>query len=1014
MVTTLTTACLKLDEKKSLKIPITPPIFIVENSIIPLIIAGLRTTGDRSGDTSPLVKLILIALTIQDPSRLGYLKISNFSFLQEHHKKNRKGKWYLDSACSRHMTGDKQLFKTVTKLDGGTITFGDKSKENVIGVGRVSLSSTCDVDEVYLVDELGYNLLSISQLCDNDYEVRFKNMVGLLKTNQFDPKSDEGIILGYSPSSRAYRVFNKRTLSTEKSIHVVFVDTNPHLWNKKLPEDEEIFIVPKSINTGKNTHDEVTDQQDQSTNSPIDNQEPSTIVQTNPVEKEPVSVVSNGWKSELGYPHKYIIGDPHKGMKTIRSLKHTSNIALISMFEPKRVDEALGEKSWITAIKKELDQFEKNKMDVKSAFLNGFISEEVFVKQPPRFVNESFPNHIYKLSKAPYGLKQAPRAWYERLSSFLVEHGFGRDFSNIMKREFEMSMMEELTIFLGLQIKQVQKDIFISKTKYTKELIKKFGMSNARAIGMPMSPSNTLDEDKDGKSVNETMYQGMIGSLLYLIASQPDIMFSICKCARYQLAPKESHLTVVKRIIRYLIGTIDYGLWYERLDVFDLKGFSDADFVGDKIDRKSRSGTCQLLGKSLISWPNKKQSCVDLSTIEAEYLAVGNCCTQVLWIMHQLLDYDLRLNCVPTMCDNTSAICLSKNYVHHSKAKHIEINIILYVIMLLKFFVQHSWPDNFEVSFEEDKSMFSEKTPDIDPKSLKFEHRVLANIIATTLLPRTSSLNTLYLIDMFILYCLVNGKAINWFAWVRQYMLESNKDVSFSANSFPYGLLISHILKVMKVDLSLYAPKTISNTYDKTAFAVMGYTFIEGTWLKKDKAPEFIPHQSTGGIKSEASKSSSSYQLLLIQQNITGIKELLTSMQEHVDKIRAVTKETGAYVARLRVTLQATSRQGIRAIQDVTKKLTKVTKDIDASYDSFCTKGEKKKSTKTGEETNKEELQVRGSTLVKGKEDVVAAAEDEALPSVKLIIPRNAEARSDFHRSPEVVTRKPSLAFPAM
>ncbi|XP_019260211.1 PREDICTED: uncharacterized protein LOC109238237 [Nicotiana attenuata] len=163
-----------------------------------------------------------------------------------------------------------------------------------------------------------------------------------------------------------------------------------------------------------------------------------------------------------------------------------------------------------------------------------------------------------------------------------------KDFSNIMKGEIEMSMIGELIFFLGLQIKQVQIGIFISQTKYTKELIKKFCMSNAKAIGTPMSPSTTLDEVKDGKSVDEIMYRGIIGSLLYLTASRLEIMFSVCKCSRYQSVPKESHLTIVKRIIRYLIGTVDYGLWYESLDIFDLKGFSDADFAGDKIDRKSR------------------------------------------------------------------------------------------------------------------------------------------------------------------------------------------------------------------------------------------------------------------------------------------------------------------------------------------------------------------------------------------------------------------------------------------
>ncbi|XP_019248739.1 PREDICTED: uncharacterized protein LOC109228006 [Nicotiana attenuata] len=160
-----------------------------------------------------------------------------------------------------------------------------------------------------------------------------------------------------------------------------------------------------------------------------------------------------------------------------------------------------------------------------------------------------------------------------------------------------MSMMIELTFFLGLQIKQSPKEIFLNQTKYTKELIKKFGMENANSIGTPMSPTTTLEEDKNRKNMDETMYRGMIGSLLYLTASRPDIMFSVCKCARFQSAPKESHRTAVKRIIRYLTGTSKLGLWYAHSNNFVLKSFSDADFVGDRIDRKSTSDTFQLLGK---------------------------------------------------------------------------------------------------------------------------------------------------------------------------------------------------------------------------------------------------------------------------------------------------------------------------------------------------------------------------------------------------------------------------------
>lgn len=267
-------------------------------------------------------------------------------------------------------------------------------------------------------------------------------------------------------------------------------------------------------------------------------------------------------------------------------------------------------------------------MDVKSTFLNGFIEEEVFVKQPPGFEDSKFPYHVYKLTKALYRLKQAPRASYDRLSTFLVDHGFTRGkiditrfikrstkgnliiqgICNLMQSEFEMSIIGELTFFLGLQIQQTEEGTFICQTKYTKELIHNIGMSNAKSIGTPMSPTKNLDKDEQGTPVDETKYRGMIGSLLYLTASRPDIMFSVCKCARFQSAPNESHMTAVKRIIRYLIGTIPHELWYPRSNSFKLEGFSDADLAGDKKDRKSTNGTCQLLGKALISWNSKKAS----------------------------------------------------------------------------------------------------------------------------------------------------------------------------------------------------------------------------------------------------------------------------------------------------------------------------------------------------------------------------------------------------------------------
>jgi len=150
-------------------------------------------------------------------------------------------------------------------------------------------------------------------------------------------------------------------------------------------------------------------------------------------------------------------------------------------------------------------------------------------------------------------------------------------------------------------------------------------------------------------------------------------MLSVCMCARFQAAPKESHHLAVKRILRYLAYTPTLGLWYPKGSKFDLVGFSDADYAGDKVDRKSTSGTCHFLGRSLVCWSSKKQNCVSLSTAESEYIAVGSCCAQLLWMKQTLKDYGINLKQVPLFCDNESAIKIANNPVQHSKTKHIEI-----------------------------------------------------------------------------------------------------------------------------------------------------------------------------------------------------------------------------------------------------------------------------------------------------------------------------------------------------
>jgi hypothetical protein len=242
-----------------------------------------------------------------------------------------------------------------------------------------------------------------------------------------------------------------------------------------------------------------------------------------------------------------------------------------------------------------------------------------------------------------------------------------------MIQKFEMSMMGELKYFLGFQIKQLQEGTFISQTKYIQDILKKFGMKNGKLIKTPMGTNGHLDLDTGGKSVDQKVYQSMIGSLLYLCASRPDIMLSICMCARFQAKPKEVHLRAVKRVMRYLVHTPKFGLWYPKGSTFDLIRYSDADYAGCKIDRKSTSGTCQFLGRSLVSWASKKQNIVALSIADAEYIATGHCCAQLLWMRQTLRDYGYKLSKVPLLCDNESEIHMADNPVEHSGTKHIDI-----------------------------------------------------------------------------------------------------------------------------------------------------------------------------------------------------------------------------------------------------------------------------------------------------------------------------------------------------
>ncbi|GJY91815.1 putative ribonuclease H-like domain-containing protein [Tanacetum coccineum] len=405
--------------------------------------------------------------------------------------------------------------------------------------------------------------------------------------------------------------------------------------------------------------------------------------------------------------------------------------------EPKRVSKALSDPSWVEAMQEELLQFKLQKtdergiiirnkarlvaqgytqeegidyddvfslvarieairlflayasfmgfivyqMDVKSAFLYGTIEEEVYVCQPPGFEDPNYPDKFYKVVKALYGLHQAPRAWYETLAKYLLDNGFhkGRIDQTLFVKKQKGDILLVQAYVDDIIFGSTNKELCTGFEKLMKdkfqmtEILRKFNYTNVKTTFTPVDLERPLVKDGDADDVDVHLYRSIIGSLMYLTASRPDIMFAVCACARFQVTPKTSHLLAVKRIFRYLKGKPTLGLWYSRNSPFELVAYTDSDYAGATQDRKSTTGGCQFLGNRLISCQCKMQTVVATSITEAEYVAATSYCGQVLWIQNQLLDYGYNFMNTMIHIDYKSTICIIENPVQHSKTKHIEI-----------------------------------------------------------------------------------------------------------------------------------------------------------------------------------------------------------------------------------------------------------------------------------------------------------------------------------------------------
>ncbi|GJS22449.1 retrovirus-related pol polyprotein from transposon TNT 1-94 [Tanacetum coccineum] len=532
---------------------------------------------------------------------------------------------------------------------------------------------------------------------------------------KFDPKSYESVFLGYSQNSKAYIILNKQTMKVEESLNVTFDETPPPPKTSPLEDDElveeEAIEVSKTKPIGNDLEDISLENNQivnikESKTHPLENvignlnqrtlrsqaqdksnffcfistiepkninealkdenwvmamQEELNQFKTNDVwELVPnpmdMTIIGTKWVYRNKLDENRVVTRNKarlvaQGYNQQEGIDYDETYAPVARLESIRI---------LLAYACALD-FKLYQMDVKSAFLNGFINEEVYVAQPLGFIDFAKPNYVYKLKKALYGLKQAPKAWYDRLKAFLIKHNYSMgmvdntlftkkkdsniiivqiyvddiifgstcqemcdDFAKIMHDEFEMSMMGELNFFLGLQIKQLDDGIFFNQSKYIKEMLKKFGLEDSKPIKTPISTETKLTRDEEGEFVDNTKYRGMIG------------------------------------------------LWYPKGSGIETIVYADSDHAGDDVDRKSTSGVCTFIGCCLTSWFSRKQTALAISTTEVKYVSAGKACQQALWMKQALVDYGIRKK--PSLCNtsnvlNTTSPILKPLTPHHEPSQ---------------------------------------------------------------------------------------------------------------------------------------------------------------------------------------------------------------------------------------------------------------------------------------------------------------------------------------------------------
>jgi hypothetical protein len=354
-----------------------------------------------------------------------------------------------------------------------------------------------------------------------------------------------------------------------------------------------------------------------------------------------------------------------------------------------------------------------HQLDVKNAFLHGTLSETVYCSQPAGFVDPTRPEMVCRLNKSLYGLKQAPRAWYSRFATFLVSLGFTEAKSDTslfvyrrgdetaylllyvddivltassqhllqtiirsLQQEFAMKDLGVLHHFLGVTVEPRPSGLFLHQRQYALDILERAGMTNCKPCTTPVDTKGKQSEAEGPSVTDPTAYRSLAGALQYLTFTRPDITYAVQQVCLHMHDPREPHLTALKRLLRYLRGTVDYGLLLHRSSSADLVVYTDADWGGCPDTRRSTSGYAVFLGGNLVSWSSKRQQVVSRSSAEAEYRAVANGVAEASWLRQLLAELHCSLTkSTVVYCDNVSAVYLSTNPVQHQRTKHVEIDL---------------------------------------------------------------------------------------------------------------------------------------------------------------------------------------------------------------------------------------------------------------------------------------------------------------------------------------------------